>query len=289
MTAPGVFYPEGVTTPEKRLRYYSSIFPLVEVDSTYYALPAPRMAQAWSDRTPDDFTFNVKVHALMTGQPSEVDRLPREIREMLPAGQSKNQRVYAKDLPTELIDAVWSYFINALSPLRATGKLGAILLQFPRWVIPSRENLQLIENALERAGDAPVAVELRNHRWFGDDGDRTRRTVGWFRDRNVPLVMVDGPQGLESSVPSLATTTSSSLAMLRLHGRRAETWEKQGVPTVERYRWYYTTDELAEWVPKITETLRHVREVHVLMNNCYGNYGAANALQLGRLLQESIG
>src|SRR2546423_57202 len=72
LTAAGVFYPAGVDDAEERLRYYASRFPLVEVDSTYYALPARRMAELWAERTPRDFTFNVKAHALMTGQPSEV-------------------------------------------------------------------------------------------------------------------------------------------------------------------------------------------------------------------------
>src|SRR5215208_7095942 len=80
----GVFYPPGISSAEDRLRYYASRFPLVEVDSTYYALPARRMAELWVERTPDDFTFNVKAHALMTGQPTEVARLPRELREALP-------------------------------------------------------------------------------------------------------------------------------------------------------------------------------------------------------------
>src|SRR5437762_10640746 len=68
MTAPGVFYPDGARTAETRLRYYATRFPLVEVDSTYYAIPARKTAELWVDRTPDDFIFDVKAHALMTGQ-----------------------------------------------------------------------------------------------------------------------------------------------------------------------------------------------------------------------------
>src|SRR5204863_6644423 len=68
MTAAGVFYPSGADTAEERLAYYASSFPVVEVDATYYALPAERTAQLWADRTPPDFTFDIKAHALMTGQ-----------------------------------------------------------------------------------------------------------------------------------------------------------------------------------------------------------------------------
>src|SRR5438477_12813443 len=76
MTAPGVFYPKGADSAEERLRHYAAQFPLVEVDATYYALPYKRMAEAWAERTPPEFRFDVKAHALMTGQPTEVARLP---------------------------------------------------------------------------------------------------------------------------------------------------------------------------------------------------------------------
>src|SRR5262245_45914182 len=71
MTASGVFYPVGADSAEERLQYYASTFPVVEVDATYYALPAERTSQLWVDRTPPDFTFDIKAHALMTGQGTE--------------------------------------------------------------------------------------------------------------------------------------------------------------------------------------------------------------------------
>ena len=95
MTAAGVFYPLGADTAEERLHYYASTFPVVEVDATYYALPAERTAQLWVDRTPPDFTFDIKAHALMTGQGTETKRLPKSIREALPeraAGEAPDLR-----------------------------------------------------------------------------------------------------------------------------------------------------------------------------------------------------
>lgn len=289
MTAPGVFYPPQANTSEARLRFYATRFPLVEVDSTYYALPSRRMAELWDERTPDDFVFNVKAHALMTGQPSEVNRFPRDILHALPPSLASRPKVYAKDLPGGILDRIWTSFHDAIEPLKAAGKLGAVLLQFPRWVIPSRANRDLIREAVTRLGNVRSAVELRNQRWFGDHERDTERTLDWFRRNDIPLVMVDGPQGLESSIPPVEISTSRTLAMVRLHGRRADTWEKQGVPTVERYRWLYTKDELAEWLPRIAEAVRRASEVHVLLNNCYGNYGAANAMQLGGMLEHALG
>src|SRR5215210_615296 len=78
LTAEGVFYPAGADDPEERLRYYASRFPLVEVDSTYYALPARRVAELWTQRPPPHFTFNLQAYAPMTGQPTEVSRLPKD-------------------------------------------------------------------------------------------------------------------------------------------------------------------------------------------------------------------
>src|SRR5882672_4954157 len=92
MTVPGVFYPKGVTSAEERLRFYASQFPVVEVDATYYALPNKRTAEAWVERTPKDFVFDVKAHALMTGQPTEVARLPKVIREELSGELAEKKR-----------------------------------------------------------------------------------------------------------------------------------------------------------------------------------------------------
>src|SRR5438874_4583082 len=134
MTAKGVFYPEGASTAEERLRYYATRFPVVEVDATYYALPREQQSKLWVERTPEGFVMDVKAHALMTGQPSEVKRLPKEIREALPEKLSEKSRIYGKDLPPEVLDEVWEAFKRGIEPLRTAAKLGAVLLQFPRWV-----------------------------------------------------------------------------------------------------------------------------------------------------------
>src|SRR5438445_4686962 len=132
MTAPGVFYPKGADTAEERLRFYASQFSMVEVDSTYYALPNKRTAEAWVERTPEDFVFDMKAHALMTGQPTELVRLPNAIREELPSNLKEKKRIYRKDMPGELIDAVYQQFRQVLQPLIEAGKLGAVFVQFPK-------------------------------------------------------------------------------------------------------------------------------------------------------------
>ncbi|MDQ3937698.1 MAG: DUF72 domain-containing protein [Chloroflexota bacterium] len=284
MTAGNVFYPPGADTAEERLQYYASQFPLVEVDATYYALPSARTAELWRERTPPDFVFDVKAHALMTGQPNEVKRLPKAVREELPPDLAAKTRIYARDLPAELRDAVWQLYLDGLEPLRKAGQLGSILLQYPRWFFPISQSRDEILEARERLGDQPFAVEFRNATWFNEKN--AERTLRFLTDNAIPFVMVDEPQGMRSSIPPLVAVTSTELAVMRFHGRRAETWEKRGIPVVERFRYLYDRDELAEWVPRLRDAARQTREMHVLMNNCYANYGATNARELARLLGE---
>ncbi|MEP6732178.1 MAG: DUF72 domain-containing protein [bacterium] len=285
MVRGGVFYPRGTSTAEKRLRYYAEQFSVVEVDATYYSLPDRATAELWAERTPAHFTFHVKAHALMTGQPTEVARLPVGLVEHLPAEIARQKKIYAKDLPRELYDAVWTHFIDALSPLHETGKLGGILLQYPRWFLPTPANKTLLAESAEKLAGIPATVELRNGHWFSSEKS-TGWTLDMLRDLGLTHVMVDGPQGLESSVPAVAGVTTPNLAMIRLHGRRAATWEAANVPTVERYRYLYSPAELESWMPLIESAATEATRTIVFFNNCYGNYGSTNAREMIARLAE---
>jgi uncharacterized protein YecE (DUF72 family) len=286
MTAPGVFYPRGADGAEERLAYYAATFPIVEIDATYYALPSAKVAAAWVDRTPPDFIFDAKAHALMTGQPTETRRLPKDLRAALPPELSAKPRLYAKDLPAELIEEVWRQYLAGLEPLRAGGQLGSVLLQFPKWFFPTSESREVILEARRRLGEVRSAVEFRSETWFNEKN--RERTLLFLSDNSIPLVLVDGPQGLRSSIPPLAAVTSPDLAVVRFHGRRTETWEATGIPVVERFRYLYSEDELREWVPRIREAAKEARELHVLMNNCYANYGSTNARELAAMLEAEL-
>ena len=267
-----VFYPRGASSAEERLRYYASQFSVVEVDTPYYSLPERATAQLWAERTPPQFS-------LMTGQPTEVARLPKGLVELLPASVARQAKIYAKDLPSDLQDAVWARFIGALAPLAELDKLGGVLLQYPRWFLPTPESEAILADAGERLFGIPATVELRNSSWF-DTTRHTARTLDMLRGLGLTHVMVDGPQGLGSSVPRVPATTTPHLAMIRLHGRRTATWEAPGVPTVERYRYLYSPDELRSWMPLIESAAREATRTIVFFNNCYGNYGATNAREL---------
>jgi uncharacterized protein YecE (DUF72 family) len=286
MTAPGVFYPPDAGTAEERLVYYANQFPIVEVDSTYYALPARRTGELWLERTPADFTFDIKAHALMTGQPSEPKRLPKDLREALPTALADQKRVYARELPPEIEDEIWARFMDGIEPLRSSGKLGAVFLQYPRWFFPTNESRDEIVHAKERLGDTPFAVELRHASWFNEKN--RERTIAFLHKHEIPFVMVDAPPGTKSSVPPVTVVSSPKLAVVRFHGRRTETWEATGIPVVERFRYLYDEGELSEWVPRIREAADQVPEIHVLMNNCYANYGTTNAREIAELLAASV-
>jgi uncharacterized protein YecE (DUF72 family) len=283
MTAPGVFYPKGSDSAEERLRFYAGQFPMVEVDATYYALPYRRMAEAWVERTPKDFVFDIKAHALMTGQPTEVARLPKAIRDELPAELKEKTRIYRKDLPEELLEAVYQQFREALVPLTEAGKLGAVFVQFPKWVFPSNEARELILETRRRL-ELSIAVEFRHGSWFNEKN--AERTVRFLTENKIPYVAVDEPQGFKSSVPPVVVQTSSDLAVFRFHGRNKETWDKKGIAPSERFRYFYDEDELADWTPQIAKAAKSSKETHVIYNNCFSNYGTTNARQMARLLED---
>jgi len=283
MTVPVVFYPKGVSTAEERLRFYASQFPVVEVDSTYYALPYRKTAESWVERTPENFVFDIKAHALMTGQPTEVARLPKAIREELSSELTEKKRFYRKDMPAELLDAVYKQFREALEPLIEAGKLGAVFVQFPKWVFPSNEARELILETRQRL-DLPIAVEFRHGSWFNEKN--AERTVKFLQDNKIPYVAVDEPQGFKSSVPPVVIQTNDELAVFRFHGRNKENWEKKDIAPSERFRYLYDEDELADWTPKIATVARQTKQTHVIYNNCFSNYGTTNAREAARLLAE---
>lgn len=278
------WYPEQAKSAEDRLHYYASQFPLVEVDSTYYSLPAERTAALWAERTPDSFTFDFKGFRLFTGHPTPVKSLPKAVREALPSRLKDKDSLYLRDLPKELADDVWDMYRSALMPVHSAGKLGAVFLQFPKWFYFSRDNLNYIAQARERLPDYPLAVEYRQSSWMDDA--HADETLTFLREHGIAYTSVDEPQGTKASVPPLAAATSD-LAVVRFHGRRQETWDKQGVGVEERFKYLYSEQELSEWVPKIEHLARETRQVHALMNNCYADYGVRNARQLALLLQDA--
>jgi uncharacterized protein YecE (DUF72 family) len=266
------WYPPEADSPEKRLRFYARQFPLVEVDSSYYALPAEQTAAMWAARTPAGFTFNVKAFSLFTQHPTPVKALPVDLREA--AGKAGKDRVYLKDVDPEVTGQAWDRFLAALGPLTQAGKLGAILLQFPQWFPISRANKEYIVACAERVAPLRVCVEFRNRTWMTPDNQR--ETLDFLSARQLPYVCVDMPQGYPSSIPPVLAATSD-LAVVRMHGH-SDKWDSKDI--YERFGYRYSDAELEEWAGNVRGLAASAERTHVLFNNCYRNYAQVNAQQL---------
>jgi uncharacterized protein YecE (DUF72 family) len=279
----GHFYPPEATSAEARLRFYAEQFPIVEVDSTYYFPPSERNAVLWIDRTPKDFTFNIKAYSLLTNHPTKRESLYKDLQAELPDELEDKKNLYREQLPEGVVDEVWQRFHDALMPLHSAGKLGAVLFQFPQWFVIGRRSKDYVLECADRLKDFRVAVEFRHRTWLEERN--VEETLSFLEDHDLPFVCVDMPQGFDSSLPPIAAATTSDLAMVRFHGRDRAAWAKKNVSASERFRYEYSEDELHEWVPRIRDVSGHVRETHVLMNNCYRDFAVNNARQLGDLLE----
>ncbi|MFJ6954767.1 DUF72 domain-containing protein [Micromonospora aurantiaca (nom. illeg.)] len=267
------WYPASADTPEKRLSYYARQFPLVEVDATYYSPPAERTARLWAERTPAGFTFNVKAFSLLTGHPTRVSALYKDLRP-----ETDKRNVYPDDLPAQAYEEVWTRFLSALDPLVEAGKLGALLFQFPPWFTIKRANKQYLLEVERRCAPLRPVFEFRHASWF--DGDNAEETLGFLREHELPFVCVDMPQGHKSSVPPVLAATAD-LAVVRFHGH-SDKWTSKDIH--EKFGYDYSKRELRDWAPKLRELAGQTGQTHVLMNNCYQDYAQRNATTLAGLL-----
>jgi uncharacterized protein YecE (DUF72 family) len=281
LIASGRFYPPEATTAEARLQYYASEFPLVEVDSSYYGLPAQRNSALWVERTPEGFTFDIKAFSAFTQHPTRPSSLPRDLRDELPPDIQEKRSLYYADLPTNVQDALWERFAEALLPLDSAGKLGVVLFQYPPWFMPGRESFALLDQLTDRLPQYTPAVEFRNPLWLDDA--HVERTLSFLSEHGLPYVCVDEPQGTRASVPPIVASTAR-ISLVRFHGRNRDAWAKRGTSVAEKYDWLYSDDELREWVAPIRSLADESESVHVLMNNCREDKAVVNAKQLALML-----
>ncbi|WP_229397862.1 DUF72 domain-containing protein [Micromonospora okii] len=269
------WYPRSANTPARRLGFYAERFGLVEVDTSYYAIPTPETTAGWVAATPPGFTFDVKAFSLFTGHPTPVATLPRDLR---PAGGPS--RVRWRDLPAGAYDELWVRFRAALEPIAAADRLGAVLLQFPPWLARSAAAERRILATAERLRPWRVSVELRHSSWFTDDA--VLRTLDLLREHDLSFVCVDMPQGFVSSVPPILVATADP-AVIRFHGHSAawESGDKQ-----DRFRYAYGEDELRRWSELLRELADASAGLHVLFNNCCDGQAQRDAARLAEILAD---
>jgi len=282
------WYPKGTPAGE-RLAYYAQHFDTVEVDSTYYRLPAEPMVQRWAERTPDDFVMHIKAFGLMTRHPVKVEALPPDLRDEAPVDDRGRVERPSRDFRGE----VFRRFLEALEPLRATGKLGGILFQFPSYVVYKDRSLDYLCWAREQIGEDEMLVEFRHVSWLDDE--HRDETLRFLENIAATHVIVDAPriEGARNLVATVPALTSST-AYVRFHGRNADTWNKRGGSAAERFDYLYSEEELAEWVGPLRELSEQAEQAYAFFNNNAtspdGRGGrmaqaAANAKALQRLLQ----
>ncbi len=275
------FYPKGVNTAEERLRYYASKFDVVEVDSSYYAIPAEKTVRQWADRTPEDFVFHVKAYALLTGHSSELAAVPSEVREMLPQEELKKNRITLKG--KEPLRATFRLFREAFGPLKEANRMGITVFQYPPYFTHGTRNLDYILFCREMMGDFPIGVEFRHGSWL--TAEKRKSVFSFLRENRIAYITADEPQyGNLSTVPFIPEVTTD-IAYLRLHGRNKENWFGKGVETTMRYDYLYSDDELREFIRPVLEMAKKARKTYVMFNNCHLGYSMKNAIRLREMMK----
>jgi uncharacterized protein YecE (DUF72 family) len=278
LIACGRFYPKDCKTAEARLRFYASQFGIVEVDSSYYAMPTPATAQLWAERTPNDFVMNVKSFRLFTGHQTSPTVLHRDIQRALPPSDRKNY--YYRDFPVDLREELWRRFHEALMPLRSSGKLGLVHFQFPPWLVCNRDGHAHVSHCVERMAGLTVSVEFRHESWW-QGNDRRAATLAFERELGVVHTVVDGPQGFTNSVPQVWEATHPEYALVRLHGRNVSTWDVQGATAAsDRFNYDYPPEELGDLAQDIGKLHGVAPKTHVIFNNNLEDQGQRNAKSL---------
>jgi uncharacterized protein YecE (DUF72 family) len=277
----GRFYPDSAKTSEARLKFYASQFPIVEVDSSYYAIPPEKMAGKWVERTPPGFVFDVKAFRVFTHHPTMMEMLPPEIRLQIPSQLRLKRSLYYRDLPKEITDQLWQLFEKSLLPLDNAGKLGVVLFQFPPWFMPSHENLSYLASCQEHLPRYRIAVEFRHYSWVNEKN--LDRTFSFLKSNRLIYVCVDEPQGFRSSLPPVAEVTAD-IGIVRFHGRNTKAWDKPSNAASGRFNYLYSESELKEWVPRIKDMASRTMKMHVFFNNCFDVKPVINARTMGLLV-----
>lgn len=250
----------GKIKPADRLPTYSAHFPIVEIDSSFYAVQPVRNYAKWVSQTPDAFRFIVKAYQGMTGH----------LRE------KKNYY----DTPEEMYQA----FHTSIEPVRAAGKLAMALFQFPPWFDCTKENVQFLREAKQRMLDVPSAIEFRNDSWYSPE--MQAKTLQFLEQEGWIHTVADEPQAGSGSVPIVPVATSPDITYVRLHGRNAQGWVQSSHPNWRslRYLYRYSTEELTGWRDRLLALEQSCRELYVVFNNNSGGDATDNAKELQALL-----
>jgi uncharacterized protein YecE (DUF72 family) len=270
------WYPKSLRA-EERLHWYAEHFDLVEINSTFYALPALTSVKRWAKETPEGFLFDVKLPKVLSRHSMQVKFLPPELRDRVEADKGVVKLTQA----TERLVA--NRLLQLLEPLRDAGKLGVFLLQMSPAFRPRTHKLSDLDTIAELFSSHPLAVELRNRDWV--TRERFEETASYFRKRRLTLVLVDAPESEHFTVmPGFDCVTDQRLGYFRLHGRNAEGYIK-GRSVAERFDYDYSPEEVSEIAGRLRKVDKEVERLHVIANNNRSNY----APKLAEALRKQLG
>jgi uncharacterized protein YecE (DUF72 family) len=264
----GIFYPVATGRRPRgapkfdELGFYAEHFDTVEINSTFYGVPAPSTAKGWAERTPPGFEFSLKLFQKFT-----------------------HPAMFAKSTggdPWDLGDKDVDEFRRAIEPLASAGKLGAMLAQFPASFKNEPDSRAYLEWLLERFRGYQVAVELR-HRTWSDDPLETLQMLEFF---DAAWAQIDEPK-FRFSIRQNLMPNVRTFYYLRLHGRNAAQWWSHE-KSEDRYNYLYTADELRPFAEAADEASRRVKKAYLYTNNHFSAKSVANAAILKHELRQDL-
>lgn len=274
------WYPKRTMKAHERIEYYCQRLDLVELETTYRFPPTPDVSRQLVDRTPDGFKIDIDAWSLLSGQPTLPASLWEDLSVDLDPRHKDKRRIYDSYLSETALDECWMRFLHAVDPLRAAGRLGALIFRFPRWFSPKDETYSTLETLAVRlatAGEFHGAVEFENESWA--DVSQCERTFSLLEDIGLAYVCTDNAanQGQASHA------TTSDVGILRLSGRRVvEEW----VADWRSYR--YSDDELREITRQVEHLADGCKELHVLFSTCWKDDAVTNALRLKHIASDEV-
>lgn len=251
-------HPPGTTAKDK-LRAYSIHFPIVEVDTSFYAIPGKERMTQWVNDTPEGFGFIVKAYQGMTGH-------------------LRGKPYY------EHVADMYMAFRECLEPVIQTGKLRAALFQYPPWFACNGENVRTLRETKKRMEGIPCALEFRHQSWFAPE--YLEKTLAFMEEEGWIHSICDEPQAGMGSIPTVLKVTHADFTLIRMHGRHVSGWNQSGAPNWRevRYLYDYNDEELLQWKDRIEQLRKQTKAISVIFNNNSGGHAAGNAIKLMQLL-----
>ncbi|WP_416826784.1 DUF72 domain-containing protein [Ectobacillus polymachus] len=245
-----------------KLQTYSNHFPVVEIDSSFYAIQPERNYKKWIEETPDHFRFVVKAYQGMTGH-------------------------MRGDIPFTNVDEMFETFKQSIEILEKSGKLTTVLFQYPPWFDCQTKHVDMLLYTKEKMKGIPSAIEFRNETWFMPE--YMQQTLSYLKHAKWMHTICDEPQTETGSIPIVLEATHSDVTLIRLHGRNVHGWLRGNRENWRAVRclYRYSEEQLKDWAAHIENLQKHSKEIVVLFNNNSGGDAADNAKQLMRLLHLS--